>query len=47
MVEMLKYCDSSNVIETHLVRVSREQFVYCFAYTYTPMRLMFSASAIA
>lgn len=33
---MLKYCDSGNAMETHLVKVSWEQFVYCFAFTYTP-----------
>lgn len=37
------YCDSCGVIETHLVKVSWGQFVYCFAFTYTPVRVVFNA----
>jgi len=31
---------------THLVKVSRGQFVYCFAFTYTPMRLTLNAPVV-
>lgn len=42
---MLKYCDSCNVIGTHLVKVSWGWFVDCFAFTYTPMRVVLNAPA--